>query len=524
LGGQIPWFACSATLDSQTLESLRTGISFETDVKVQRTSIDRPELLFRIGWIPKGARFKALQFLFTADEENVESVYQPLSKIPKTIIFFNSRKGAHTAAAECCNWLLEIRPQHYTLRQVRQALRIFHRNTGSTDKKAILTEFVKEGIQSRIRVIFATEALGMGVDIPDIRRTVQWDIPIGEHAATQLQRGGRASRDKLDGEMIMLLPDWASGERSSGSKPMRNQNKGQISVADASNADLEAGQEVQKAKRVAGKQRRDDLSDFWYDLANERKDPPLCLRRQFLDFFNELNEHRSGRRPDRCCSNCNPQTRLGNLDGFYQYQEHGPRANDRTKAVSDALDKWAEEQALLVYQDCVFLPKSTFFLSSDLREKLAKNAHSVLCIKSLRRLLGSWRWSHSHEQALFNIVWHSYRPVNAETPSTQPSQPQLPGLSSQSTLTISTFDLSTPASVSTPPQESRRNWDLALSLVSTPLTLDMSMQSQNSGPETWNRETNRPLRVRPTTLKRPALEPISGNLRARKACTRDIKE
>jgi hypothetical protein len=63
-----------------------------------------------------------------------------------------------------------------------------------------------------------------------------------------------------------------------------------------------------------------------------------------------------------------------------------------------------------------------------------------------------------------------------------------------------------------------------LSLVSTPLTLDMSMQSQNSGPETWNRETNRPLRVRPTTLKRPALEPISGNLRARKACTRDIKE
>lgn len=49
LGSQIPWFACSATLDTETLESLRKGISFAPDVKIQKTSIDRPELLFRIG-------------------------------------------------------------------------------------------------------------------------------------------------------------------------------------------------------------------------------------------------------------------------------------------------------------------------------------------------------------------------------------------------------------------------------------------------------------------------------------------
>lgn len=525
LGSQIPWFACSATLDPQTLESLRKGISFEADVKIQRTPIDRPELLFRIGWIPKRAGFKALHFLLTAEEKNVESVYQQLGKIPKTIIFFDSRKDAHTAAEECRNWLLEIRPQHFTPRQVMQALRVFHRNTPSTDKKAILSEFVKGETQSRIRVVFATEALGMGVDIPDVRRTVQWGIPTGEHASTQLQRGGRASRDKLDGEMIMLLPGWASGERSPGLKQIRKQNKRQRSVTDANSTGLEAGQEVQKQKKLTDKQRRDNLSDFWYDLANsEQNDPSMCLRRQFLDFFNEPNEYRSGRRSYRCCSNCNPQTRLGKLDGFYQYQECGPRANNRTKAVSVALDKWVEEQACLLYQGCALVPESTFFLSSDLREKLAKNAHSVLCIESLRKLLGPWRWSHSHEQGLFNIIWHSYRPVSAVTPNSQPSQSQPPGLSSQSTLTVSPSDLSTPASVPTPTQESRRSWEVALSPISTPLALNMPMQSQNPWPEPLKRETNsRPLLVRQAASKRPALEPISGNERAKKVRIRDIK-
>ena len=112
-------------------------------------------------------------------------------------------------------------------------------------------------------LFFATEALGMGADFRDVRRTINWAIPTGEHPATHLQRGGRASRDKLDGEMIMLLPEWTSGERSSGpgrkKKEKRNQN--------SSNSGLEAG-ENQKAKKLTDEQRRSNLSDFYYNLAN----------------------------------------------------------------------------------------------------------------------------------------------------------------------------------------------------------------------------------------------------------------
>ena len=101
-------------------------------------SIDRPELLFRIGWVPRGAGFKALQFLFIADEKNEESIYETVRQIPKTIIFFECRKEAHKAAGECQDWLLSIRPQHFTHCQLERALTVFHRNTSATNKKAIL--------------------------------------------------------------------------------------------------------------------------------------------------------------------------------------------------------------------------------------------------------------------------------------------------------------------------------------------------------------------------------------------------
>ncbi|KAL1976778.1 hypothetical protein VTN31DRAFT_3060 [Thermomyces dupontii] len=143
LGSQIPWLACSATMDSKTLNSLGTGINFEPDVKVQRMSIDCPELLFRLGWIPKKAGFKALQFLFVADEKSPDTIYHPLSTIPKTIVFFDSREDAHAAAEECCRWLLEV-DSRCSLREVTQVLKVFHRNTADADKKTILDEFDKK--------------------------------------------------------------------------------------------------------------------------------------------------------------------------------------------------------------------------------------------------------------------------------------------------------------------------------------------------------------------------------------------
>jgi superfamily II DNA helicase RecQ len=63
-------------------------------------------------------------------------------------------------------------------------------------------------------VIFATEALGLGVNLPDVRRVVQYGLPKDEDPAIMWQRGGRASRDGRDGEIILLLDDWVEGPRT----------------------------------------------------------------------------------------------------------------------------------------------------------------------------------------------------------------------------------------------------------------------------------------------------------------------
>jgi superfamily II DNA helicase RecQ len=42
-------------------------------------------------------------------------------------------------------------------------------------KTSVIEEFAK--VDSTIRIIFATEALGMGVDIPDVRRVIHIGPP-----------------------------------------------------------------------------------------------------------------------------------------------------------------------------------------------------------------------------------------------------------------------------------------------------------------------------------------------------------
>lgn len=56
----VPWFACSATLDMKTLHTVIDGLGFSKDVEMLRASINRPELLIQTTWIPKGTHKKAI--------------------------------------------------------------------------------------------------------------------------------------------------------------------------------------------------------------------------------------------------------------------------------------------------------------------------------------------------------------------------------------------------------------------------------------------------------------------------------
>lgn len=52
---------------------------------------------------------------------------------------------------------------------------MFHGATPDTDKERILTDFTKPN--SRTRIVIATIAFGLGIDIADVRIVVNWGLP-----------------------------------------------------------------------------------------------------------------------------------------------------------------------------------------------------------------------------------------------------------------------------------------------------------------------------------------------------------
>ena len=73
-------------------------------------------------------------------------------------------------------------------------MQYYHSRVADEDKKRISKAFY--GDQSPIRIVVATEALGLGVDLPDIKRIVQYGVPKLLDMAVLWQRFGRVARGR----------------------------------------------------------------------------------------------------------------------------------------------------------------------------------------------------------------------------------------------------------------------------------------------------------------------------------------
>ena len=240
-------------------------------------------------------------------------------------------------------------------------------------------------------MIFATEALGLGVNLPDVRRVIQYGLPKGEEPAIMWQRGGRTSRDGEDGEVILLIDEWVEGPRSS--PPLIR--KGSQNSQPQDGATL--AEEQNKAKKLPLPERRGNLPNFWYTFLNE----PDCLRIRFLDHFGELQEFRIYIRKDRCCSNYNHNYQLGKLDKHYLYSERGNSLNAKRKKVLELVMTWAEDQISTIFPDPSFQPTVSCFLSADQLTQIAKDAHLIIDLDKLHKALRLWCFFQTHGAELF---------------------------------------------------------------------------------------------------------------------------
>ncbi|OTB19485.1 hypothetical protein K445DRAFT_42905, partial [Daldinia sp. EC12] len=168
----VPWFGCTATLSKQAQDFV----------------------LDKAGFREEGRHTGQLAFIrATVDRPNIAYIVSPLDK------------GYIIAA------------RHYLLAQAIElgmsrdeavkAIRRYDADTRPDDKQRLYDDFAGE--QSPCRIMFATVALGMGMDIRDVRRVVQFGAIASGDLADLIQRFGRAARDgKTAAKAYFFVPYW----------------------------------------------------------------------------------------------------------------------------------------------------------------------------------------------------------------------------------------------------------------------------------------------------------------------------
>jgi superfamily II DNA or RNA helicase len=418
IGRQVPWFACSATLAPLTLKAIIKGIGFDADIKVQRTSIDRPELLLRTGVIPRisGQKYTALRFVFDPDSMSSNMARVKSTDIKKTIVFFDSKRDVYSAH-EACTVYLQQHPQYqYGKQEALRIVQVFTRDTHVADKDDLIKEFRKPGSKSSVRVIFATEALGIGADLPDVRRVVQYGIPIGRQPSVLWQRGGRACRDGEFGEIILLVQQWAVGkerimpsDRSSETTVVDPDDSDKDDASGDDNSDISDG-DISPAKRqtksgILDAKKRGKLPEFWWKLINT----PMCMRDTIWEHFQEPSESRHGVPTDRCCSRCQSEYNLNllNIDNYpryYTYNEKGLRANEFGKQIGKAVRAWADQKAPVLYRNVVFESGSACFLSTSQEEQLERYGPQIFTYRDLEEQLNQWPHLDVYGEDLLSVI------------------------------------------------------------------------------------------------------------------------
>jgi len=166
----LPIMALTATATERVREDIRTLLRLK-DPAYYVASFNRPNLTYRVQ-AKENPFEQVLAFLRTQDSES-------------GIVYCQSRKTAESVAERLQAQGIKARPYHAGL---------------TTEERTHHQELF---LRDEVQVICATIAFGMGINKPNVRFILHYDLP--KNLESYYQETGRAGRDGLPSECVLLF-------------------------------------------------------------------------------------------------------------------------------------------------------------------------------------------------------------------------------------------------------------------------------------------------------------------------------
>ena len=306
LPNSTKFIGMSGTLDDETRRKVIENAGFRRPVFLN-TSIDRPEIHIELRRDTSSRHsFSGLRFLFPDElpSERPHEAFTAAQKLPKTMIFFDSKRDQRLALLLCRKWLEDAGLENH---EAKRIVGIYHAGIRESEKQTIRTAFLPA--DSETRVMLVTEAMGMGVEIAAIEVVIQYGAKqiLRDRSSfkTLVQRMGRAARRKGEkGWFIWLLPYWFFASPDILARDRANYqptNLGDI-------ATIQPQSQKIKLKKSDARQYA-ALDPIYKRLTLE------CSRRVIGDFFTPEEsglKHRTWPINERCCSYCDQRKAQSN--------------------------------------------------------------------------------------------------------------------------------------------------------------------------------------------------------------------